>query len=78
MFKCKVKLSTRGDLDTKYKRFIEILMKVSDLQEIEILDRKNNWEEYEVWENREYVIECELSEDEYKSLSDSYFVVEKY
>jgi hypothetical protein len=52
-------------------------MKVSDIDESEIVDRKYDWEEYEVWKEKEYVIECELTEDEYKKLLESRFVVKK-
>lgn len=74
MFKCKVKLSNRAT-DSEYKKFIEALMEVSDLEESEIVERKDEWEEYEVWEHREYIIECELSEEEYVYLIKNFTVI---
>lgn len=74
MFKCKVKLSNKNT-DSIYKRFIETLMEVSGLEESEIVERKDDWEEYEVWEDREYVIECELNEAEYTHLTQNFTII---
>ena len=63
----KIHLCNRN-VDWLYKRMIEILVEFSNLEEFNIVDRKEDWNEYEVFEDHEYIIECELTEKEYAHL----------
>lgn len=49
-------------VDEEYKRFVEELIEISDTV---IEDRKDLWNEYEVFKKRIYCIELKLSNDEY-------------
>lgn len=76
MKKVKVYLDSRYQTDGQYKRFIELLMEISGLEEWEIIDRKDSWEEYEIFENRQYVIECKLSNKEIEEALKNRFKIE--
>ena len=77
MNKVKVHLSSRYETDEQYKRFIELLMSISNLEEWEIVERKDSWQEYEVFEDREYIIECDLSDKELKEASKQFKITVK-
>ncbi|WP_346938107.1 hypothetical protein [uncultured Clostridium sp.] len=75
MRKYKIYLSNKNT-DWLYKNLIEMLMKFSDIDESDIVERKDNWNEYEDWEGGYYIIECELSEKEYVHLLKNFKVDE--
>lgn len=76
MKKVTIHLNSRHQTDEKYKAFIELLMYISELEEWQIVDRKDDWEEYEIFENGEYIIECKLSEKEIKEALKNNFKLE--
>jgi len=76
MKQCKIYLSNKNT-DYLYRNLIETLMKFSDIDESDIVERKDDWNEYEDWDNGYYIIECELSESEYTYLLKNYYKVDE-
>ncbi|MHB7981145.1 hypothetical protein CF067_16605 [Clostridium sporogenes] len=59
-------------VDKEYKRFVEELMEVSHIDISVVEDRKEFWNEYEIFKNKTYYIELELSNYEYIKLSKTF------
>ena len=65
--KYKIILKQGDTLDSNYKRMVEILMKISNMDESEIVGRKDSWIE-EVVELDTYEITLDLTEREYNEI----------
>lgn len=75
MNKYKVTLQQGNLLDFYYRKMVETLMKVSDIDKSEIIDRKDKWEE-SVNGLKTYEVILELTEKEYNELRKN-FNIEK-